>query len=59
MRGRTRYEAESEGPVNDDKTKLTATEARGGSRGTQVRNVMIVGLVLVIVAFAIIYSVYG
>jgi len=57
--GRTRYEAESEGPVDDEKTKLTATEARGGSKGTQVRTVLIAGLVLVIVAFAIIYSVYG
>ncbi|QXQ05784.1 hypothetical protein KX816_16445 [Sphingosinicellaceae bacterium] len=45
--------------MNDDKIKLTTTEARGGSRGTQVRTIMIVALVLVIVAFAIIYSVYG
>ena len=45
--------------MDDEKTKLTATEARGGSRGTQVRTIMIVGLVLVITAFAIIYSVYG
>ena len=43
----------------DDKTRLTTTEARAGSRGTQVRTMLIVGLVLVIVAFAIIYSVYG
>ena len=52
-------QAESEGPVADDKIKLTTTEARGGSRGTQVRTVMIIGLGLVIVAFAIIYAIYG
>jgi len=45
--------------VADEKIKLTTTEARAGSRGTQVRTIMIVGLVLVIVAFAIIYAVYG
>ncbi len=43
----------------DEKIELTTTEARAGSRGTQVRTIMIVGLVLVIVAFAIIYIVYG
>lgn len=43
----------------DEKIKVTTTEARAGSRGTQVRTIMIIGLVLVIVSFAIIYAVYG
>ncbi len=43
----------------DDKIKLTTTEARAGSRGTQVRTIMIIALVLVMAAFAIIYAVYA
>ena len=51
---------ESEGTsVADDKIKVTATEARGGSRGNQVRNVLVAGLLLIVVAFATIYAIYG
>ncbi len=44
--------------VNDDQTKLTTTEARGGSGGTSVRSLMVVSVVLVIVAFVAIYLYY-
>ena len=43
----------------EDKTKLTATEARGGSRGGTIRIILVVSLVLVIAAFAAIYLNYG
>ena len=43
----------------DDKTELTPTEARAGSRGGTVRLVLVVSLVLVVVAFAAIYMAFG
>ena len=39
----------------DEKVKLTATEARGGSRGKQVRTVLIVSICLVVIAFVAVY----
>ena len=39
----------------DEKTELTPTEARGASRGGTVRTMLVIGLVLVVVAFAVIY----
>ncbi len=39
----------------DEKTELTPTEARAGSRGGYMRTVLIVSLVLIIVAFGAIY----
>ena len=43
----------------EDENKLTATEARGGSRGGTVRVVLVISLILVIAAFAAIYLNYG
>jgi hypothetical protein len=43
----------------DEKTKLTPTEARAGSRGGTVRLVLVASLILVIAAFAIVYLNYG
>ena len=39
----------------DDETRLTPTEARGGSKGGYMRVVLVVSLVLIVVAFATIY----
>jgi flagellar basal body-associated protein FliL len=43
----------------DEKTELTPTEARGGSRGGTVRVMLVIGLVLVIVAFIAVYMSFG
>ena len=43
----------------DEKTRLTATEARGGSRGGYMRVVLIVSLVLIVAAFTAIYLGYA
>lgn len=43
----------------EDDNRLTPTEARGGSRGNQVRYVLIASLALIVVAFALIYATYG
>ena len=43
----------------DDKTELTPTEARGGSRGGYMRVVLIISLVLIVVAFGAIYLGYA
>ena len=42
----------------DDKTRLTTTEARGGSGGTQVRTILVVSLALVAAIFAAIFLYY-
>ncbi len=39
----------------DEPTRINATRASGGSRGTTVRNIMIVSIVLVVVAFVAVY----
>ena len=46
-------------PDNDDKTVLTPTEARGGSRGGTVRTMLVISLVLIIGAFAAVYMFVG
>ena len=39
----------------DEEVRLTTTEARGGSKGTQVRTILIVSICLVVVAFVATY----
>jgi hypothetical protein len=43
--------------MSNEPTQLDKQDARQGKRGLGVRNVLIVGLVLVCVAFAIVYFV--
>ncbi len=43
----------------EDKTRLTPTEARGGSRGGYMRVVLVVSLILIVVAFGAIYLGYA
>jgi hypothetical protein len=45
--------------VDDDKIKLTPTEARAGSTSGKVRLVLVVSLVLVVIAFAAVFMRYG
>ena len=42
----------------DEKTRLTTTEARGGSGGTQVRTIMIISIALVVAIFGAIFIYY-
>ena len=43
----------------DEKTELTPTEARAGSRGGYMRVVLIVSLALIVIAFGAIYLGYA
>jgi hypothetical protein len=44
--------------IRDEQIVETAVEARGAERGPTVRNVLVVSLCLVVVAFAIIYFLF-
>lgn len=44
--------------MEDGRIVETATEARGGERGPTVRNMLVAGTGLVILAFAVIYIFY-
>ncbi|GIQ75340.1 hypothetical protein [Bradyrhizobium sp. RD5-C2] len=44
--------------LQDERIVETAVEARGAERGPTVRNVLVVSLCLVVVAFAVIYFIY-
>jgi hypothetical protein len=44
--------------IQGEKIVETAVEARGAERGPTVRNVLVVSLCLVVVAFAVIYFAY-
>lgn len=41
--------------LQDERIVETAVEARGAERGPTVRNVLVVSLCLVVVAFAVVY----
>jgi hypothetical protein len=44
--------------IQNEKIVETAVEARGAERGPTVRNVLVVSLCLVVVAFAVLYFAY-
>ncbi|WP_375778731.1 hypothetical protein ACE103_06280 [Bradyrhizobium sp. ma5] len=44
--------------LQDERIVETAVEARGAERGPTVRNVLVVSLCLVVVAFAVVYFIY-
>jgi hypothetical protein len=44
--------------IENEKIVETATEARGAERGPTVRNVLVISLCLIVVAFAVLYFVF-